>query len=52
MGEGGMKDDGDKRRAHFLQLTAAGRRQLGIELSQFEQMIAAVGRVLIDTKEA
>jgi hypothetical protein len=27
-------------------LTAAGRKQLGIELSEFQQMIAAIGRVL------
>ena len=40
------------RRARFYTLTAAGRRQLGIELSQFEQMIAAIGRVLTDAQEA
>jgi len=40
------------RRARFYTLTAAGRRQLGIELSQFEQMIAAIGRVLCDAQEA
>src|ERR1700723_1903049 len=34
------------RRARFYTLTAAGRKQLGVELSQFEQMIAAIGRVL------
>ena len=34
------------RRARFYTLTAAGRKQLGIEESQFEQMIAAIGRVL------
>src|SRR5579859_966338 len=34
------------RRARFYTLTAAGRKQLGIELSEFEQMIAAIGRVL------
>jgi hypothetical protein len=33
-------------------LTTAGRRQLGIELSRFEQMIAAIGRVLTDAQEA
>ena len=33
-------------------LTTAGRRQLGIEFSQFEQMIAAIGRVLTDAQEA
>src|SRR6202166_3677212 len=40
------------RRARFYTLTAAGRKQLGLELSQFEQMIAAIGRVLSDTQEA
>ncbi|HET9743714.1 MAG TPA: PadR family transcriptional regulator [Terriglobales bacterium] len=34
------------RRARYYTLTRAGRKQLGIELSQFEQMIAAIGRVL------
>ena len=36
------------RRARFYTLTAAGRRQLGVELSDFQQMIAAIGRVLQD----
>ena len=40
------------RRARFYTLTPAGRRQLGIELSEFEQMIAAIGRVLSDAQEA
>ena len=34
------------RRARFYTLTAAGRKQLGVEVSQFEQMITAIGRVL------
>jgi hypothetical protein len=34
------------RRARFYTLTATGRKQLGLEVSQFEQMIAAIGRVL------
>jgi len=34
------------RRARYYTLTAAGRKQLGLELSEFEQMIAAIGRVL------
>jgi transcriptional regulator len=34
------------RRARFYTLTPAGRKQLGIELSQFEEMIAAISRVL------
>ena len=37
------------RRARFYTLTAAGRKQLSVELSQFEQMIAAIGRVLQET---
>jgi PadR family transcriptional regulator, regulatory protein PadR len=40
------------RRARFYTLTAAGRKQLGIEVSEFEQMIAAIGRVLSDAQEA
>lgn len=36
------------RRARYYTLTAAGRKHLGLELSQFEQMIAAIGRVLQD----
>jgi transcriptional regulator len=36
------------RRARYYTLTPLGRKQLGIELSQFEQMIAAIGRVLED----
>ncbi len=38
------------RRARFYTLTPAGRRQLGIELSEFEQMITAIGRVLRDVE--
>ena len=40
------------RRGRFYRLTSAGRKRLGIELSQFEQMIAAIGRVLQDAQEA
>lgn len=36
------------RRARFYTLTAAGRKQLGLEVSEFEQMIAAITRVLAD----
>ncbi len=39
------------RRARFYTLTAAGRKQLGIEESQFEQMITAIGRVLRNAQE-
>ena len=38
----------NNRRARFYTLTAAGRKQLGVERSQFELMIAAIGRVLQD----
>lgn len=34
------------RRARYYTLTAAGRKQLGLEVSQFEQMMTAIGRVL------
>ncbi len=34
------------RKARYYTLTTAGRKQLGRELSQFEEMIAAIGRVL------
>src|ERR1700704_4165829 len=44
------KRTGPTRRARFYTLTAAGRKQLGLELSQFEEMIAAIGRVLNDAK--
>jgi hypothetical protein len=39
------------RRARFYTLTAAGRKQLGIEVSQFGQMITVIGRVLSDAQE-
>src|ERR1700678_1060340 len=50
-GEAEWKTTETNRRARFYTLTAAGRKQLGIELSQFEQMIAAIGRVLQDAQE-
>jgi PadR family transcriptional regulator PadR len=34
------------RRARYYSLTPAGRKQYGIEVSQFEQRVAAIGRVL------
>ncbi len=40
------------RRARFYTLTAAGRKRLSIEVSQFEQMIAAICRVMRDMQEA
>ena len=39
----------NNRRARFYRLTAAGRKQLGIEESNFERMIAAIGRVMLTT---
>jgi transcriptional regulator len=35
------------RRARYYQLTAKGRRQLSLELTAFEQLVAAVRRVLL-----
>jgi transcriptional regulator len=40
------------RRARFYTLTSAGRKQLGMEVSQFRQMIAAITRVLDQAEEA
>ena len=37
------------RRARFYTLTAAGRKHLGLELSEFEHMIAAITRVMSQT---
>jgi len=38
------------RRARFYTLTVAGRKQLGVELSDFDLMIEAIGRVLRDVE--
>ncbi len=35
-----------KRRARYYTLTAAGRRQLGLEASAFERLVEAIGRVM------
>src|ERR1700676_4413483 len=40
------------RRARYYTLTDAGRKQLGLELSEFERMITAISRVLQDAQEA
>jgi len=40
------------RRARYYTLTDEGRRQLGQELSEFERMISAIGRVLRDVEGA
>src|SRR5690349_14492415 len=34
------------RRARYYALTPAGKKQLGIQVSQFEELVAAIGRVL------
>ena len=34
------------RRARYYSLTAAGRKQLGVEISRFEQLVTAIGRVM------
>lgn len=39
------------RRARYYTLTAAGRKQLTAERSHFEQMVAAIARVMQDVKE-
>jgi PadR family transcriptional regulator, regulatory protein PadR len=40
------------RRARFYTLTVAGRKQLGLEVSQFRQMVAAISRVLENVEAA
>ena len=40
------------RRARFYTLAVAGKKQLGLEVSQFRQVVAAIGRVLEDVEEA
>ena len=35
-----------KRRARYYTLTAAGRKQLGSEISSFERMLLAINRVM------
>jgi PadR family transcriptional regulator PadR len=39
------------RRARYYTLTDTGRKQLGLEVSEFERMIAAIGRVLRDARQ-
>jgi PadR family transcriptional regulator PadR len=36
----------ENRRARYYQLTAAGRKQLEVEVSDFERVMKAVGRVI------
>jgi PadR family transcriptional regulator len=40
------KHSENNRRARYYQLTAAGRKRLGMELSEFEMVIAAITRVI------
>jgi PadR family transcriptional regulator PadR len=40
------------RRGRFYTLTAAGKKQLGLEVSQFQQVVAAIGREMEDVEEA
>ncbi len=42
----------NNRRARYYTLTAPGRKQLGTEISNFQKMIAAIGRVLNDAQKA
>lgn len=43
------KQSGTNRRARYYSLTPAGKKQLGIQVSQFEELIAAITRVLQST---
>jgi PadR family transcriptional regulator PadR len=36
----------ENRRARYYQLTAAGRKQMEVEVSEFERVMQAVGRVI------
>jgi transcriptional regulator len=40
------KQSETNRRARFYSLTAAGKKQLGAEISDYERLIGAIGRVL------
>jgi PadR family transcriptional regulator len=42
----------NNRRARFYRLTAAGKRQLTAETSKWEQLTAAIGRIMTDPEEA
>jgi PadR family transcriptional regulator, regulatory protein PadR len=41
-----MGDDGWKPACALYKLTAAGRKQLVLEVSQFERVMGAIGRVI------
>lgn len=40
------KQSETNRRARFYSLTAAGKKQLGAEIDEYERLIGAIGRVL------
>src|SRR5437667_9553285 len=40
------KQSENNRRARFYRLTPAGRKQLAVELSQFDRVMQAIGRVI------
>jgi transcriptional regulator len=40
------KQSENNRRARFYRLTPAGRKQLGVEIAEFEKVMAAIVRVL------
>src|SRR5690349_9318495 len=40
------KQSETNRRARFYSLTATGKKQLGAEISEYERLIGAIGRVL------
>jgi DNA-binding PadR family transcriptional regulator len=40
------KQSPTKRRARYYRLTAAGRKQLGVEESSFSTVVQAIGRVM------
>jgi PadR family transcriptional regulator PadR len=44
--KGEWKQTETNRRARYYTLTAEGRKQLGLELSEFDRMITAITRVL------
>jgi PadR family transcriptional regulator PadR len=46
--KGEWKQTETNRRARYYTLTAEGRKQLGLELSEFDRMITAITRVLQD----
>jgi PadR family transcriptional regulator PadR len=43
------KQSETNRRARYYSLTPAGKKELGVQVSQFEELIAAIGRVLQTT---